>query len=236
MRASARVSTRRRVTSWLLLAAVPVAAVLGASVALATVQAQGRQARSDRLFVQHIHEGALLQHTLVTHAIVMGYVTPDLITEVAQLRADAASHLQPSTAPGRTRQAALIDAAWRPFKDTQMQALSTLRHISDTMSGPVGHVGSDAGGRTADHVRAGPHPPFDAAITAVSRAETAFAVQAASASRTSLLGSVGAATTRATQLPCWSSTSTTSRPSTTVRPLSAGDAAALLARPLATAT
>ncbi|MGH9094882.1 MAG: hypothetical protein ACRDXE_06960, partial [Acidimicrobiales bacterium] len=197
-----RRSTRRLALTWLLLAAVPVAAILSATAALAAMQSHERQARADRLFVQHIHEDALLQHILVSHALVMGYLTPDLTSEFYQLQADANTHLHQSGALGGTHQAQLIGAVWQPFEGIQLRALGGLRAASGSMSAPMSGPMTPAPGMAPSAGMAGPMgmagsaaslgPTFDAVMTAVSRADQAFATEVSAAGRDSLLGSVGA--------------------------------------------
>jgi diguanylate cyclase (GGDEF)-like protein/PAS domain S-box-containing protein len=107
---------------------MPLVVGLAAAAILGGLQANEQTARDSRLVLAQIHEDALLQQEILTHAQVMGYLTSDLPHSLALLKASTdenVSRLEKVDARGAG--VSKVASTWASYQTAQARIVRSLR-------------------------------------------------------------------------------------------------------------
>jgi diguanylate cyclase (GGDEF)-like protein/PAS domain S-box-containing protein len=119
------------------LISIPLVVGLAAAAILGGLQANEQTARDTRLVLAQIHEDALLQQEILTHAQVMGYLTSDLPHSLSVLKASTDTNVsQLERIAGRGVGVSAVVATWASYQSAQAQIIRSLR--VDATSPPTG--------------------------------------------------------------------------------------------------
>ena len=130
--ASARAHGLRRLGVTLLIL-TPLVVGLVAALVLGALQSHEQAARNTRLVLAQIHEDALLQQEIISHAQVMGYLTADLPLQFATLRHDTNTHVtQLERVAGPGVSVTSVTTAWYAYEAAAAQIARSLR-VQQTM-------------------------------------------------------------------------------------------------------
>jgi len=113
----------RRATIFLM----PLVVGLAAASILAGLQSNEQTARETRLVLAQIHEDALLQQEIVTHAEVMGYLTPDLPHSLAVLKTSTDTNVSQLERIAGGAGAGAVATTWAAYHTAQVRTTKSLR-------------------------------------------------------------------------------------------------------------
>ena len=106
---------------------MPLVVGLAAAAILAGLQSNEQTARETRLVLAQIHEDALLQQEILTHAQVMGYLTSDLPHSLAVLKASTDTNVSQLKKIAGGPAASAVATSWLSYQSAQVQTIKSLR-------------------------------------------------------------------------------------------------------------
>jgi diguanylate cyclase (GGDEF)-like protein/PAS domain S-box-containing protein len=121
----------------------PLMVGLLAAIVLGVLQSHERTASNTRLVLAQLHEEVLLQQEILSHAQVMGYLTPDLPPEIAQLRKETTHNVARLKEVAGAGGAAAVAAAWHAYQVSEGRVAGSLS-VRPTM-GPMAATASGSG-------------------------------------------------------------------------------------------
>jgi diguanylate cyclase (GGDEF)-like protein/PAS domain S-box-containing protein len=146
---------RRWWRAWPILV-IPLIVGLVASFVLAGLRSQQERIRDARLLLSNLHENVLVQETLVGHATVMRFLTPDVPKELSRLATDTENGLKAlARSLDNDPLVARMHSQWHTYRAGRDDRIQKLGNVS-APSAPA-HTGSDQG--TGGHVAPPPAPP-----------------------------------------------------------------------------
>ena len=191
---------------------VPLTVGISAALVLGALQTNEQSARDARLLLAQVHEDMVLQQELISHAQVMGYVTPDLPSRLTTLgqdvnssmqRLDQVTHFDPRVES--------VDRAWQAYQADQAGVMWSIKSAATTTPNRAMSTGTSSAsgassmpgtnsmaGTTGTAMATGQgstettpaRPAFAKVMTAITSASATFGQRVSRASSEGRLGSV----------------------------------------------